>query len=888
MSSVRSKTVSLLVCLLLAANAAFASYVLAAGNTFKTPLVLIGLIICAVLLELTGREIPYLGNVSIALPLYAFAMMYPPAGGWPGAVIIATVGVCARTFIVNGQPMWYKIADLSSSLLALTVTFMTFFLFLTLPSTDPMNYDKPISDVFSTLSETGKLDLRFSIGFICSAVAFLFMDIIYTTSSAAFIGAEILKQWNKIRNKIRFFYFASFAIAFLSYLCMASGMAGLAWTAVLLAAFYFSISFILAEDDNIDAETISKELAIAESERDKLEKSCNQISGDLKKKIDELSVIHEMSKALGSSTNLDSSANIIMSMVRKFVRYQSCIIFLLRKGELRPFKSDSPYRAQIPSGEIFGDIKETFVNSVVRTRSSVLVGGEYEPQGRLLIDSEISAICIPFLIKERILGVLYIGDTKANSYNERHLNILSTLTLSAAISLESAQLYEEKESSLERTRKTNEFLIKSLDQMRILNEFAMHLGSSLKADDVLDYACEKLGDLIEYQSMIIFAAPEDEEKPSALHAKRTKGPYAETLAELTYKADEGLIGWIMKNKKPIWLGGSRKSSDYPSLIENEPSSIIVPMVIENKIIGIVYIGSENDDFYNENSLNLVSTVAYQTAMALKNAELYEKMVALAITDGLTGLYTHRYFKERLAESCKEYERTKKTFSLIMVDTDHFKSYNDTLGHPEGDKLLKEIASLLKTYCRDTDLVARYGGDEFAVILKESDKENSIRVAERIREAFVSKFGSYKVRITASIGVANFPMDASKMSDFLVAADNALYNSKKNGRNRVTAAAPSNDSVVVSSPTQRKPTRQDVMNKTKELSPAQLLEIRQNYMQKLQSQPNILKDDKDTNRISDTGRFHIPDSVSPDRRTSFMRSTETQIFNPDQFTNPGGK
>ncbi len=209
--------------------------------------------------------------------------------------------------------------------------------------------------------------------------------------------------------------------------------------------------------------------------------------------------------------------------------------------------------------------------------------------------------------------------------------------------------------------------------------------------------------------------------------------------------------------------------------------------MENDVIGAFYVGAAQQHFYDEEALKLVSTVAYQTAMGIKNAELYERTVALAITDGVTGLYTHRYFQERLGEACREYERSLKPFSLVMIDTDHFKAYNDTLGHPEGDKVLREIAALIKSYTRDSDLVCRYGGDEFAVILKDTDKENSVKTSERIREAFQYRFHTYPVKITSSIGVANFPEDATNKIDLLSAADTTLYKSKKGGRNRVSVA-----------------------------------------------------------------------------------------------------
>ena len=125
--------------------------------------------------------------------------------------------------------------------------------------------------------------------------------------------------------------------------------------------------------------------------------------------------------------------------------------------------------------------------------------------------------------------------------------------------------------------------------------------------------------------------------------------------------------------------------------------------------------------------------------------------------------------------------------LVMVDADNFKTYNDTLGHPAGDALLKEIAALLKDKVRASDIVCRYGGDEFALLLKNTRKEDAQRMCERIREAFQLRFGGNEVQVTSSIGLACFPTDADSKKDLAKAADDALYVSKRGGRNRVSVS-----------------------------------------------------------------------------------------------------
>ncbi|CAN0366927.1 unnamed protein product, partial [Phaeothamnion confervicola] len=185
--------------------------------------------------------------------------------------------------------------------------------------------------------------------------------------------------------------------------------------------------------------------------------------------------------------------------------------------------------------------------------------------------------------------------------------------------------------------------------------------------------------------------------------------------------------------------------------------------------------------------SLVETVSYQAAIALKNAKLYEQTQLMALTDGLTGLYTHRYFQVRLSDELEWSDRSGKPICLVMVDTDKFKQYNDTLGHPAGDTLLKDIAALLKDKVRSSDVVCRYGGDEFALILKDSSKDVAMQTCERIRETFQLRFAAMAVQVTASIGIACYPSDAKEKKELAKQADAALYVSKREGRNRVTVA-----------------------------------------------------------------------------------------------------
>jgi len=162
----------------------------------------------------------------------------------------------------------------------------------------------------------------------------------------------------------------------------------------------------------------------------------------------------------------------------------------------------------------------------------------------------------------------------------------------------------------------------------------------------------------------------------------------------------------------------------------------------------------------------------------------EQLKALATTDGLTGLKNHRTFKERLAEEFERATRYRHPLSLMLMDVDHFKSFNDTFGHPAGDRVLRQVADCIRHSTRTTDLVARYGGEEFVVMLPSTDRDDAVALAERVRETVESADWEQRP-ITVSVGVGTLTDAIPSQEDFVSLTDEALYHSKLTGRNRVT-------------------------------------------------------------------------------------------------------
>jgi diguanylate cyclase (GGDEF)-like protein len=221
------------------------------------------------------------------------------------------------------------------------------------------------------------------------------------------------------------------------------------------------------------------------------------------------------------------------------------------------------------------------------------------------------------------------------------------------------------------------------------------------------------------------------------------------------------------------------------------SLFYVPITYENKLFGIL--GGhkcESEAQWTPDNETFLKQVADQIAIGVTNARLYRRVERQATSDGLTGLVNHRTGQEKLSEQLRIAERYSKHLSVVMIDVDHFKSINDTYGHPVGDTVLKSVAHVIKRDCRDVDIAVRYGGEEFMLILPEINQEGALVVAERLRKTLSREsiaHDNVQLSVTASLGVSSYPDDATSQHMLLELADKALYLSKRLGRNQVHTA-----------------------------------------------------------------------------------------------------
>ncbi|MBI2263571.1 MAG: diguanylate cyclase [Armatimonadetes bacterium] len=230
--------------------------------------------------------------------------------------------------------------------------------------------------------------------------------------------------------------------------------------------------------------------------------------------------------------------------------------------------------------------------------------------------------------------------------------------------------------------------------------------------------------------------------------------------------------------------------DYPSVLE-EVRTLYVPLSVGQQLYGLLEIVPKGDVSDRNALFPLLVTLANQIALALENAVHFEYAFSMATMDGLTGLYNHRLMQELLEKELSRAKRAGESLSLLLVDIDFFKKFNDSYGHQVGDLVLKKVASTIKAGIRDGDLAARYGGEEFAVVLPSTPPAVALEVGERIRKEISAQAGNLgeasgkkPFLVTVSGGVASFPDHALSKVDLIERADSALYHAKGTGRNRI--------------------------------------------------------------------------------------------------------
>ncbi|HKL26256.1 MAG TPA: sensor domain-containing diguanylate cyclase [Desulfuromonadales bacterium] len=334
-------------------------------------------------------------------------------------------------------------------------------------------------------------------------------------------------------------------------------------------------------------------------------------------------------------------------------------------------------------------------------------------------------------------------------------------------------------------------LIEEVKGLKNLLSVAQVVVSSLNLGEVLQNILHSAMAIMDFPAGSI-ALYEESEQTLVLHAHA--GLSEKFVARDRWRVKEGgLTHGIIDFGEPFVVEDVAKTNvtmNPLALEEGIQALIAVPLIFQKNLVGILYVDDFQPRTLDRSRLRLLSVLASFATMSIDNARLHLKTLELASTDGLTGLLNHRQFKKDFCEELRRAERYHTPLSIVLLDVDNFKKFNDLYGHPCGDVILRELAALISELLRDCDLVYRYGGEEFVALLPETGLDEALLVAGRIRSSVEEKSPLFLKEIspatgvTVSIGVASFPEDGSTVEHLLQRVDDLMYMAKSAGKNKV--------------------------------------------------------------------------------------------------------
>ncbi|MFZ2198645.1 MAG: sensor domain-containing diguanylate cyclase [Thermodesulfovibrionales bacterium] len=332
-------------------------------------------------------------------------------------------------------------------------------------------------------------------------------------------------------------------------------------------------------------------------------------------------------------------------------------------------------------------------------------------------------------------------------------------------------------------------------ELDFFEEVSKTLTSTLDLNNILSTIMNNAKKLIKAEAWSFLLV--DQETGDLVFEKTSgKKEDKKKLKKIRMKIGEGIAGWVARELIPVVVPDVSTDPRFSSKVDKQitlktKTIMCVPIKSKGNILGVLEIVNKTtNEPFTKDDLNLILRIVDHAAIAIERASLYQKMEELSITDDLTKLFNTRYLDRTLEIEINRSNRHRSSLSLIFMDVDHFKTINDNYGHLVGSKLLVEMGQLLIKCLRTIDIVARYGGDEFVIVLPQTPPGNALQIAERIRKSiehnvFLKKDG-YSLKMTASFGVASYPESAKSKEDLLRLADEAMYRVKYQTRNGVYA------------------------------------------------------------------------------------------------------
>jgi len=493
---------------------------------------------------------------------------------------------------------------------------------------------------------------------------------------------------------------------------------------------------------------------------------------ELRSQVDRFLLLHDLSRILQSDEGLEERLRrLVEALTRAFQARLGYVMIHDPATDLLEFRAAAGVsleeigRFRIHPGE--GITGRAFASG-----HPLLVGDVTQEEGYIEGDPSVrSEMAVPVRSGDRVIGIINFESDELAGFDEADLRLAAIISAQLGTTLQHALSFDEARSRLK--------------ELELLNQVTRILAGSEDLDEIFTTLVKEIRQAFQVTAVgVLIRDPESD----ALTVKAADGESDTEISELKLELGKGLTGVAAETGEVQYAPDVTRDPRYVPADPRIRSELAIPLLAQDRVMGVLNLESSSLGAFPPEERRVAEIVAAQIAQMLSRVLLYQQVATMAVTDGLTGLYNHREFFRRLDAEFKRSIRYAYPLSLIMIDIDFFKEFNDTAGHLAGDQALKVIAEKIIESVRETDVVARYGGEEFAVILPLCHESTALEVAERIRVSIEEsglRGGEGTPPLTVSVGICTAPQHADRHEELVKQADDAMYISKRDGRNRCT-------------------------------------------------------------------------------------------------------